>query len=159
MTFSQFSYREGSETTWYGDSHERQGQWDLPENKMVQQFEETGHPIFTDISALNLRALKRRQKSTIHFNETSTNTELLFQTIHSATQLRIYGAATNWCSQFDLKDEEKGPNAVLMNSKVLITVESQEVEWFTANSSTWKQGAGTHQFSCSGAQSSNDTVV
>ena len=52
----------------------------------------------------------------------------MFQTIHSATQLRFYGAATNWCSQFDLKDEEKGPNAILMNSKVLIIVEPEEVE-------------------------------
>ena len=29
----------------------------------------------------------------------------------------------------------------------------------TTNSSTWKQEAATHQFSCSGEQSSNDTVV
>ena len=93
---------------------------------MVQQFKETGHPIFIGISALNRGVLKRRQnKSIIHFNGESTNTELLFQTIHSATQLRIYGAATNWWSQFDLKDEEKGPNAVPMNSKVLITVEPE----------------------------------
>ena len=71
------------------------GQWDRTENKMVQQFKETGHPIFIGISALNRGVLKRRQnKSIIHFNRESTNTELLFQTIHSATQLRIYGAAT-----------------------------------------------------------------
>ena len=102
---------------------------------------------FTGISALNRGVLKRRQnKSTIHFNRESTNTELLFQTMHSATQLRIYGAATTWCSQFGLKAEEKGPNAVPMNSKVLIVVEPEEVEWFTANSSTWIQGAGTHSF-------------
>ena len=65
---------------------------------MVQQFKETGHPIFIGTSALNRGVLKRRQnKSTIHFNRESTNTELLFHTIHSATQLFIHGAATNWC--------------------------------------------------------------
>ena len=41
----------------------------------------------------------------------------------------------------------------------LLWSQPEEVEWFTANSSTWIQGAGTHQFSCSGEQSSNDTVV
>ena len=36
------------------------------------------------------------------------NTELLFQTVHYVNRLSIYGAVTNWCRQFDLKEEEKG---------------------------------------------------
>ena len=36
---------------------------------MVQQFRETGHPIFTSTSALSRGILKQRKgKSTIHFN-------------------------------------------------------------------------------------------
>ena len=115
---------------------------------------------FTGISALNRGVLKRRQtKVPFTSTENPRTRNSFFQTMHSATQLRIHGAATNWCFQFGLKAEEKGPNAVPMNSKVMITVEPEEVEWFTAHSSTWKQGAGTQQFSCSGEQSSNDTVV
>ena len=35
------------------------------------------------------------------------NTELLFRIIHSANQLSIHGAVSNWCEQFGLTDEEK----------------------------------------------------
>ena len=37
-----------------------------------------------------------------------TNTELLFQTVHSVNQLSVYGAVANWCYQFGLTEEEKG---------------------------------------------------
>ena len=114
---------------------------------------------FIGISALNRGVLKRRQTKVPFTSTENPRTRNSFQTMHSATQLRFHGAATNWCSQFGLKAEEKGPNAVPMNSKVMITVEPEEVEWFTAHSSTWRQGAGTQQFSCSGEQSSNNTVV
>ena len=50
----------------------------------------------------------RRVKITIHFNGESSNTELLFRTIHSVNQLSIYGAVTNWCEQFRLDRGRKG---------------------------------------------------
>ena len=85
----------GSEKRWYGSSY--YGQWDRTANKMVPQFKETGHTIFTATSALSRGILKRRNgKSTIHFNGDFMNTELLFQTINSVNQVRIYAAVTNW---------------------------------------------------------------
>ena len=68
----------GSEKKWYGSSYD--GQWDCTANKMVQQFKETGRPIFTATSALSRAILRqRRGKSTIHFKGYCMNTELLFQ--------------------------------------------------------------------------------
>ena len=114
---------------------------------MVQQFKETRHLISTGISALKRGVLKRRQnKSTIHFNRESTNTELCFtrfilQLSSVSTEQRRTGVLSSaW------RMKRKDQNAVPMKSKVLIVVEPEEVEWFTANSSTWKQGAGTQQF-------------
>ena len=79
----------GSETRWCGDSHD--GQWDRTDNRMVQQFKETCHPIFISTSALSRGVLKRRNgKSTIHINEGSTSAELLFQTTHSVNQISFF---------------------------------------------------------------------
>ena len=49
----------GPEKKWYGSSYD--GQWDRTANKMVQQFKETGHPIFTATNALSLGMLKQRK--------------------------------------------------------------------------------------------------
>ena len=52
--------------------------------------------------------LKRKKgEETIHLNGVSTNTELLFQTIHYVNQLSTYGTVANWCQQFGLTEEEK----------------------------------------------------
>ena len=51
-----------------------------------------GNPVFKGISALNRGILKRKGGlCTVHFNEDSSNTELVFRTIHSATPLSTYG--------------------------------------------------------------------
>ena len=118
----------GSETRWCGDSHD--GQWDRQDNRMVQQFKETGHPIFISTSALSRGVLKRRNgKSTIHFNEGSASTELLFETTHSVNQISFFlrpwriGAA----------------NSV----------------W----SCTWKQDARRHAFPKIGKEGTHDAIV
>ena len=68
---------------------------------MVGHFKETGHPVFKSISALSRGILKRkRDRCTIHFNADSSNTGLLFRTIHPANQLSIYGAVSSWCEEF-----------------------------------------------------------
>ena len=76
---------------WYGTiSFKPDGQWNSVVSSMVQGFEETGHPIFKGISALRRGNLKRKQyKDTMLFNVDSSNTELLFRIIHSASQLSI----------------------------------------------------------------------
>ena len=66
-----------------------------------QKKKESGYPIFRGISALNQRVLKRKnERCTIHFSAESSNTELLFRTIHSAKQLSMYGAVASWCGEF-----------------------------------------------------------
>ena len=117
----------GSEKRWYGSSND--GQWDRTANEMVQQFKETGHPIFTATSAVSRGTLKRRNgKSTIHFNGDFTNTELLFQTINSVNQVSIYAAVTNWCYIFALRMEEKEHIPIPVDNRVMAVVDPEEVD-------------------------------
>ena len=75
--------------------------WVSAATQMVERFKETGHPVFKSISALTRGILKRKNnRDTIHFNADASNTELLFRTIHSANQLSIYRAVSNWCEEF-----------------------------------------------------------
>ena len=74
---------------------------------MVQRFTETGHPIFKGISALSRGILKRKHnRDTVHFNADSSNSELLFRIIRSATELSIYGAVSDWCEEFGQEPNE-----------------------------------------------------
>ena len=75
---------------------------------MVERFKDTGHPLFKSISALSRELLKKKNRDTIHFNADASNTDLWFRIIHSANQLSIYGAVSNWCEQFGLTEEGKG---------------------------------------------------
>ena len=48
----------GSDEKWHGDSHDQKRQWNCTANKMVQQFKETGHPVFKSTIALSRGILK-----------------------------------------------------------------------------------------------------
>ena len=116
----------GSEKRWFGSSYD--GQRDRTANNMVQQFKETGHPIFTATSALSRGILKRRNgKSTIHFNGDFMNTEQKIQTINSMNQVSIYAAVSNWCYNFVLKEEKKH-NLTQVNNRIMAVVEPEEVD-------------------------------
>ena len=106
----------GSEKKWYGGSpHPPKGERDSTANEMVQRFKETGHLVFKSTSALSRGILKRKKQfETIHFNGDSSDTELLFRTIHFGNQLSIYGAVANWCQQFGSTEEEKGRDNLSM---------------------------------------------
>ena len=94
-----------------------------------QRFKESGHPVFKGISALSRGILKTKKgKNTIHFNGDSTNTELLFQTVHSVNQLSIHGAVVNWCKQFGLTEEEKGREHLSADKKMLTSIPPEEVQ-------------------------------
>ena len=67
----------------------------------------------------------RKGRCTIHFNEDFLNTRVLFQTVHCVNQLSVFGAVTNWCSQFGLT--EKGRVAIPVTI-FLTVVEPEEVE-------------------------------
>ena len=79
-------------------------------------------------SALSRGILKRKKgKETFHFNGDSSNTELLFQTLHSVNQLSINGAVANWCEQVGLTEEEKGRDNRSVNKSILTRVPPHEV--------------------------------
>ena len=79
----------------------KQVQWNCGANKInVQRFKETGNLVFKSTSALSRGILNQKKgRCTIHFNGDSTNTELLFQTVHSVNQHSFYGAVANWCQK------------------------------------------------------------
>ena len=80
-------------------------EWDSTPNKMVQRCEESGHLVFISISVFGCG---NKEQQLYHlFQRKSTNTDLLFQTIHSVNQLNIDGTVTNLCHQFELTEEEK----------------------------------------------------
>ena len=81
--------------------------WDSTATQMVKRFKESGHPVFKSISALSRGLLKRKNDTdTTHVTVDASNSELLYQTVHSANQLCIYGAVACWCEEFGLKLDE-----------------------------------------------------
>ena len=74
---------------------------------MIEQFQQSGHPVFRGISALNRGTLKRKPgRSIIHFKADSGDIESVLRTIHSANELSIYGAVLSWC--IDLAETMRG---------------------------------------------------
>ena len=120
----------GSEEKWYGSSyHVQEGQWNCTAAKKVQRLKETGHLVFKSISAFESWDLEAKEsKTSIHFNGDSMNTELLFQTLHSVNQLRVYGAFGNWCHQFGSTEEEKGRASIPVDNKILTKLKLKEVQ-------------------------------
>ena len=86
------------ESKWYqGYATNHGGKWDLRASQMVEDFENSGHPVFQGMSPLGRGILKKRNnRKTIHFNGEYCNIDLLYRTDHSANQLCIYGAVTEW---------------------------------------------------------------
>ena len=122
----------GSEKKWNGNSYD--GHWERTVNRIVQQFRETSHSIFTVTSVVSRGMLKQRiGKSTIHFNGYFMNTELLFQTVNSVNQVSIYAAVTNWCYKFALKKKEKEHIPTSVDHRMLTIVEPEEVKMLTSS--------------------------
>ena len=133
----------GDEKKWYGIlCFSLEGEWDSTATPMVERFKETNHPVFKSISALGRGILRRnKNRDTLHFNADASNRELLFRTIHSANQLRIYGAVSSWCEEFGLKPYERD-----MTSERLTTKENEQnaernetarSKFFCANCKEW----------------------
>ena len=70
MRFSQEHWAllgPGSEEKWYGNTnHDQRGQWNCTADKMVQQFKETGHPVFKGIRTVSLGVLKQNKGRNLH---------------------------------------------------------------------------------------------
>ena len=72
--------------------------WYLRASQMVEDFENSGHPVFQGISPLDRGILqKKNNRDTIHSDGEYCNIDLLYRTVHSANQLCIYGAVKKWC--------------------------------------------------------------
>ena len=111
---------------------------------MIQRFKEIDHLVFKSNSALSREILKQKKdRSIIHFNRDSMNTELLFQTIHFVIQLRMYRALTNWCHQFDLREEEKERAIFPVDNKIMTTFSTggRTSLAISSDNSIWKQDA------------------
>ena len=94
------------------ENYKPDGKWDSIASSMVKDFEETGHPVFKGISALTRGIMrKKKSKDTTQYNGESSNVELLYQIIHSANQLCICGAFTNWCETLGRTEFEKRNNS------------------------------------------------
>ena len=92
---------------------------------MVEQFEESAHPVFKGVSlSWNLEEEEQQGDHTLQYADAS-NTELLHRTIHSANQLSIYGAVARWCEDFGMKSDETLPKTI--NAKKLKEVQPREV--------------------------------
>ena len=109
------------------------GKWGSTATQMVERFKDIGHLVFKSISALRRGVLQKNNRDTIDFNADASNTELLFRIIHSANQLSIYGAVSNWCERFGLTEEEVGQEKPpgkkeSVTKSVSSCVKSQEVD-------------------------------
>ena len=59
----------GEESKWYqGYRTKHGGKWDLCASQMVEDFENSGHPVFQVMSLLGRGTLKKNNRDTIHFN-------------------------------------------------------------------------------------------
>ena len=89
----------GSEKNWYG-TYDRKpdGSWDRTPQRMLLNFTETEHPVFRGTSALEREEILRSKgsgKTSIHFNGSNQNIELLLQMVIPIIQLSIYGAVAD----------------------------------------------------------------
>ena len=88
----------GSDKKWYGTYDDKpDGSWNRTTEKMLQNFKDSGHPIFRCTSPLERVQLRSKEggKTTIHFNGSMENIELLLQKVISVNQLSLYGAVAD----------------------------------------------------------------
>ena len=78
----------GSDKKWYGTYDGKpDGSWNRTAEKMLQNFKDSGHPVFRCTSPLERGQLRSKGggKTTIHFNGRTENIELLFQMVISVS--------------------------------------------------------------------------
>ena len=85
----------GFEKKWYGTyGCKPNGSWNRTAEKMLQNFEGSGPPIFHCASALERRIKKQKNgKKSILDHGSTQNIELLLQIVISVNQLGVHGAA------------------------------------------------------------------
>ena len=63
------------------------GNWDLRASQMVEDFENSGHPVFQGVNPLGRGILKKKKIETPSISGEYCNRDLLYRTIRSANQL------------------------------------------------------------------------
>ena len=61
----------------------------------VEDFENSGHPVFQGMSPLGRGSRIETQSTAMG----DCNIDLLYRTVHSSNQLCIYGAVAKWCGR------------------------------------------------------------
>ena len=117
----------GSEKKWCGTYDcKPDGSWNRTAEKMLQNFAGSGHPIFRRTSALE-RGQSRSQgggKTSIHFNESTENIELLLQVVISVDQFSVYGAVADMIEELPVGQRAPGkPKAPGQLDKVEIVTQ------------------------------------
>ena len=93
---------------WYQGYAVNCGKWILRASPIVEEFENSGNPVFKGVSPLGRGTLKMRSgRNTIHFNGECDNIDLLFRTVYAANQLCFYGAVTRLCEKQPEADSGK----------------------------------------------------
>ena len=99
-----------SEKKWYATyTTKPNGCWDRTSEKMMQNFQRSGHLVFRETSALERGELRSKEsgKKSIHVNGSTQNIELLLQIVISVNQLSLYGAAAHLIKE--LPDDPRAP--------------------------------------------------
>ena len=83
--------------------------WFQIAKKMLRNFDTSGHPIFLCTSAIEWGQLKSNWggKTTIHFNGSTKNIELLFQMVISVNHLSLYGAVAEMIAEVPVDQLDK----------------------------------------------------
>ena len=86
----------GSEKKWYSAENSPQGEWDKIAEKMMLEFSESRHPVFSATSPLSRGQLKRKGggKLSIHYCADLETIATVFRTIISVNQLGLYSRSS-----------------------------------------------------------------
>ena len=101
----------GSEKKWCGTYDGKpDGSWNRTAEKMLQNFEDSGHPLFRCTSFLETGQLRSKEggKTAIHFNGSTENIELLLQMVIFVNQLSLYGAVADMIAELPVDQRALG---------------------------------------------------
>ena len=87
-----------------GNDPKPDGCWDNIVDKMLRNFAGFGHPVFRGTSVLERRELTSKVggKTSIHFNGSTENIELLLQMVISVNQVSLYGAVADMIEELSV---------------------------------------------------------
>ena len=117
---------------WYSISEDSpQGEWDDMAEKMMLEFEESGHPIFRATSPLSRgqRKSKGHGKLSTHYCADWETIETIFRIIVSVNQLSLYGAVAEMCEEYETLHDRTGQPVVggQSSSSLVLSVIKTEV--------------------------------